>query len=124
MTLQQFLTLMTITTLVLYVVFASVVVYFDPTSSGAGSYLFFYLSLGLSLVGSFTIGGYFLRRFFTPKQIAFRDIMTASRQAVLLSILVLMSLWLKQINGLSFMNVTLLIVFLAAAEFFILSKKQ
>ena len=124
MSLKQYLFIMTCATLVSYLVFASVLNFFDPFVAGKGVIFLFYISLAMALIGTFSILGYILRHFFAPAKIAFRDVMTSFRQGVLLTVLVLVSLFLKQVHLFNLLSVVLLIVTLTSLEMYILTTKQ
>ncbi len=124
MSLQQYLSLMAIATGVSYIVFASVLVYFDPFVSGIVALVLFYASLSLALVGTLSLVGFFVRRTTTPQTIAFRDVVTSFRQAVLLSVLLVTSLVLQQFNVLSVWLVIGLIVLLTGIELYSVSRKS
>ena len=116
MSLRYFLISMTIATLVAYLVFVSVLYYFDPYQSGIMALVFFYVSLILALIGTFTLLGFIIRHFFTPTQIVFRDVATSFRQGILLSILIIMTLYLQQIDALSATSVVVVIIILTIIE--------
>ncbi len=57
----------------------------DPQTGGAGALALFYLSLWLSLLGTITLIGFFLRMWLEKEQVLFRQVGTALRQATLIS---------------------------------------
>lgn len=124
MSLQQYLISMFISTLVACAVFVSVLFFFNPYTSGTMALVFFYASLGVALVGIFSLVGYGLRHFFAPAKIAFRDVITSSRQSVLLTTLVLVSLFLKQVNLFNILSVALLIIMLTLIEVAVFTSKK
>ena len=64
----------------------------DPTHSGFLGFLLFYASLAISLFGSFTVGGVVIRLWMHKEAIASRVTVDASRQALLLTCLSIVSL--------------------------------
>ncbi len=124
MSLQQYLTLMALATFVSYIVLASVLVYFDPFAAGTVALILFYASASLAAVGTFSLLGFFIRRSTTPQTIAFRDVVTSFRQAVLLSVLLISALLLKQLDLLGVAVVLGLIVVLTGIELFVISRKS
>ena len=86
--------------------------------------VFFYLALFLSLVGSLTLLGFTWRYFRRQDEVLFRQISVSFRQAVWLSVIVIISLFL-QVNGLlTWWNLLLLILTLSLLEFLALTGRR
>ena len=121
MSLKQYLLYMTTATIVAYIVFLSVIYYFDPFVAGNVAVGFFYASLWLALVGTFSIIGFILRHFFTHSKMAFREVLISFRQGIWLALLIIVSLMLKHAGIFSILSVALLILALAVLEVFFIN---
>jgi hypothetical protein len=121
MTLKNYLILISITTLLCWGVFVGVVVTINPNTTNLPGFVMFYASLGLSLLGTFTIVGFLLRFWLLKQQLAFRAVGEAFRQSFLFAILIIASLFLLSHHLFTWMNIAFLIVALALLELFLIS---
>lgn len=96
----------------------------DPTRAGAFGYFLFYATLFLTLVGVFAIVGLMLRNLFRRDELVFRHVVTAFRQAIFYSALVVGMLWLRTQGLLTWWNAGFLIGALTLLEFFALSLRR
>jgi hypothetical protein len=112
---------MMITTLICWGVFAGALFNIDPHSTNWPGFAMFYASLGLSLLGTFTIVGFLLRFQLLKQQLAFRAVGEAFRQSFLFVILILASLLLLSHHLFTWMNIAFLIIALALLELFLIS---
>ncbi len=124
MTLRKYLILMGMASLVCWLAFLLVIFYMNPITTGPLAVVFFYASLFLSLVGSFAIIGFALRRKFLQGELIFRQVAVTFRQAFLFGLLVVASLWMQKFKMLTWYNSVLLILAVAVLEFFFLSTKR
>jgi len=124
MTLRKYLILMGMASLVCWLAFLLVIFYMNPITTGPLAVVFFYSSLFLSLVGSFAIIGFALRRKFLQGELIFRQVAVTFRQAFLFGLLVVASLWMQKFKMLTWYNSVLLILAVAVLEFFFLSTKR
>ena len=96
----------------------SVIISIDPFTSGILGHSFFYITLFLSLCGIITIAGITLRKKVSPGMYT-EQLRISSRQAILLSILIV-GLLILQVFGLLLWWVGLtLILFIIAVEIFL-----
>jgi hypothetical protein len=122
MTLKNYILLMIFATAACYLALLAVVFYFDPLNGGMALF-FFYISLFLSLLGTFSLLGLFFRLFFTKDHLIFKKVTTSFRQAIWFSLLIIISLYLNHINLLAWSNLALLIIALTLLELFFISFK-
>ncbi len=124
MTLRQYLAWLAIGTLVSWGAWVLVITYLNPQTAGTTGMLFFYLSLFLSLSGTLTLLGFSWRYWRHRDEVLFRHVSISFRQGVLLALAVIVALWLKVSNLLTWWNLSLLIVGLTLLEFFWLSVRR
>lgn len=115
---------MLLTTIACYLALFAVVYYFDPQSGGIIALTFFYASLFLSLLGTFSLIGLIVRIIFTSSQLVFKKVVVSFRQGIWFSILIIVCLLLKSINLLAWKNIGFLILALALLELFFMSYKS
>jgi hypothetical protein len=96
----------------------------SPIDAGLLGLFFFYFSLFLAIVGSFSVVGFLVRRFFSKNdEIVFHHVRQTFRQSILLSILSV-GLLLLLANGLFFWwNSLLLVSIFIFIEIFLATKK-
>jgi hypothetical protein len=123
MTLRTYLWGMAVSTILCFMSWMLIVVYIDPTTTNLIGIALFYLSLFFSLIGLFTLVGFFLRRKLFKNETEFAQTGIAFRQGVLLSLVFIGSLMLQNLRMLTLGNVVLLIFGLSLLEFYFLSKK-
>lgn len=124
MTLKRYLFLMLLATVLCWLALASVMFYINPSEAGIIGFILFYVSLFLSLVGTFSIIGFLLRVWLTTMPI-FRQVIISFRQGVLFSILVSVSLAMQSQQVLNWWIGLLLVALLGIIEmFFSLSSKR
>jgi len=123
MSLKQYLLIMSLVTVVAYILVASVASYFDPTVSGLLPIVFFYASLSLALIGTFTLIGFAIRSMRKHSAMAFREVIISLRQAIWFTILIVGSLGLMRLQILNILNLLLVLLALTALELYFLNKK-
>jgi hypothetical protein len=84
---------------------------------------FFYISLFLSLVGTLSLLGLFMRLFFTKDKLMFKKVVTSFRQAILFAILIIVALYLNSFEMFSWKYLIFLIIGLTLLEIFFISYK-
>jgi hypothetical protein len=124
MTLKQYLILMSISAVFCWAIWIFVLFMIDPTTAGILGFVFFYLSLFLSLVGTMSVLGLLLRKKFGKEEAVFRTVTTSFRQATLLSLLLIGALFLKSKSLLAWWNIVLLVLALTVLEFFFISYQK
>jgi len=121
MTLKQYLILMTLTAIFCWMIWFSVLYLIDPGVAGILGFIFFYLSLFLALAGTLSVLGLLLRMKFGKEEAVFKTVITSFRQAMMLSLLLISSLFLKSKNLLTWWNVIFLVLAVVVLEFFFMS---
>ncbi len=122
MTLRNYLLGMTVGTVLCWLSFCLVVFYLDPTLGAVSSFIFFFASLFFSLVGTFTLFGYYFRKWKTHDEILFAHIGPAFRQGLLLSSTIIIILILSALKILTWWNLLILLCVVILLEFFFLAK--
>lgn len=124
MSLKKYLILMIIGTVFSWLAWFLVVRYINPEQTGSLGFLFFYISLFLSLVGTFSLIG-FLARFLLIKDKIIRNQLSISlRQSFLFTFLIIGLLFLQSKRLLTWWNIALLIMALTVLEFFLISYRS
>ncbi len=124
MNLQKFIIFMILGSLLSLVGFLMVLFFINPNEAGVFIYLLFYLSLGLFSVGTLTVFGFFIRKSLSKKEMAFTQVIISFRQALWISIVLLVSLFLQSRELLNWINEILLILTLGLIEFFFINTKN
>lgn len=122
MSLIKYLITMFAGTLISFIAWIYVLFNIDPTQTSALGFAFFYISLGLTLIGLFSLIGFGARKIFMKKELDFRHVYVSFRQAIFISLILIVVLLLESNNLFSWLNVIFLIVALTALDFFIVSK--
>lgn len=121
MTLRQYLILMSIGTILCWVAWLFVVWSIDPSDAGTLGFLFFYISLFLAIVGSFSVFGFLVRRaIIKDDELVFRHVKRTFRQSIFVATLIVFVLFLLAEHLLTWWNLILLLglcVFLEAIVF-------
>lgn len=124
MNLQKFIVFMIIGSLLSLFGFLMILNFMNPNESGIFVFLLFYLSLGLFTLGTFTVLGFFARKKISHQEMVFAKVMISFRQALWISIVLIVSLFLQSKGLLNWINEILLILMLGFVEFFYLSAKE
>ena len=125
MTLKQYLVFMSLATIVAWLVFGLVLFFIDPDSAALPVYAIFYISLFVALLGSMTLGGFFVRnKFLRQDEVVARQVGASLRQGFFFSFLITGSIYLQSKNLLVWWNVLLLILALTILEFFFISYRR
>ena len=123
MSLRAYIFLMLLTTTACYLAFLAVIYFFDPRTGGILALSFFYASLFLSLIGTFSLLALIVRIIFTSDQLIFKKVVVSFRQGIWFAFLIVISLFLKSINLFTWKNLIFLILALAFLELFFMSYK-
>ena len=121
MSLVRYLIIMSIATLICWAGWYTVVLLVNPWQTGVLGFSLFYISLGLALIGTFAVIGFFVRLFLLKQEMVFQKVVIAFRQAIFLALLVIGCLMLQSARLLVWSNVAFLIIGLTALEFLIIS---
>ncbi|MBU1167085.1 hypothetical protein KKC60_01610 [Patescibacteria group bacterium] len=122
MTLQKYLLGIAVSTVFCFVAFGLICFYIDPDNTNLVGYLCFYASLMFSLVGLFTLLGFYLRVWLSKNEIIFAYVAPSFRQAVLLSVIVIGSLILQSFRLLTWWDAILFVASIVLLEFFFMSR--
>ena len=125
MTLRQYLLLMSFTTIICWVAWFFVIFNVDPAATGQVGPIFFYVSLFLSLSGSFSVFGILIKgKILKNNDVIFRHVKHIFRQGIFFSLLVIVALFLLQRQLLTWWSgVLLLVIFLISESFFFANRK-
>lgn len=97
----------------------------NPFEAGTFGFVVFYSGLALALIGTLSLAGFVLRLWVLHnEEIVLRQVTTAFRQACLLSVLLVGSLFLESRELLAWWNVLIFVGFLSLIELFALSLKR
>lgn len=123
MTLKQYLSFMLLGTILCWIAWGLIVTSTDPTAAPWFVFFFFYASLFLALIGTFSLLG-FGWRIWQHKQesVIFRHVRKTFRQGVLFAALVISALYLKSQEMLTLWTSILLVFVLVVFESFFLSQ--
>jgi len=124
MDLKKFLLYMSLATLLCWFGFLMVIFSISPNEIGTLTFLLFYLILGLAVMGTLTIIGFLIRKIFNKKELAFEHVLVSFRQAIWLSLILIISLYLQSKQLLAWWNAVLLILGLGLIEFFYLGHNE
>jgi len=124
MSLRSYIILMLLTTAACYLAFLAVIYFFDPQTGGILAISFFYASLFLALIGTFSLVGLITRIIFSSNQLVFKKVIISFRQGIWFALLVVISLFLKSMNLLVWKNFILLILAFSLLEIFFMSYKS
>jgi hypothetical protein len=124
MTFRAFLIFMTVATIMAWAGWIVVLIAIDPTKAGVLAFVFFYLTLSLSLIGTLTMGGTGVRYLAKREEILSRHVSKSFRQAFLFTILVDGSLMLMSRGLFRWWTAMLLILFLAVVELAFLTAQK
>ena len=123
MSLKKYLILMTSVTVFCWLAWLVVLFYMNPEEAGLAGFAMFYASLFSTLIGSFSLLGFFLRVWFSRETLIFRHLGVATRQSMWFSALLVTALLLQGGGMLKWWSALLLVLFLILLEFFFISRK-
>ncbi len=124
MNLKQLLLIILVATIVCWLIWFWILFNIDPTLSSLYGLLIFYLSLFLSLIGTFFLISFSWRKIFSRASLEYKLVGTSFRQSIFLAFLVIGVLFLKSQNYLTLLNMVFLIVFVTIIEFFFIKTKR
>lgn len=124
MTLRKYLIIMSIMTIISWIIFVYVLLSINPEITNWLGFMLFYISLFLSIIGTSALVGFLVRFVFLKKHMAFRLVKEAFRQSFLFAFLIVISLILLSQNLFTWLNIFFLIISLSLLEFFMLSYEK
>ncbi len=120
MNLKKFLLSMSFASLLCWFGFLMIIISISPREIGTLTFLLFYLILALAVTGTLTVVGFLIRKVVNKHELAFEHVIVSFRQAIWLSLILVISLYLQSKQLLTWWNEVLLILGLALIEFFYL----
>lgn len=121
MTLKQYLAIMTVGTVICWLTWLVLIFSVSPQDAGITGKAFFYLSLALAIIGTYSVLGFLIKRSIIKDDNAvFRHVKKTFRHALLLSVYLISLLILQSQELLSWWNgliLLLIIVILESAYF-------
>jgi hypothetical protein len=123
MNLIKYLITMSVASVASVFVWVYILININPESTNIVGFILFYASLSLSLIGLFSLIGFWIRKLVLKKEVEFRHIYNSFRQAIFLTLIFVLVLILQSQRLFNFANISLLIITLVALELFIISRK-
>jgi len=127
MTVRRFIYILGLAAIITSLAFWGLIITIDPAEAGFLGFALFYLAFFITLTSWLSLLSFVCRRVFTrahldPSENAQRSL----RQSLWWSLIVIAAVYLQTKELLTWLNVALLVLFLAVVEFFVLSfrKKQ
>ncbi|MFA6254443.1 MAG: hypothetical protein WC675_00230 [Patescibacteria group bacterium] len=124
MSLKSFLLLLILGTLLAWLSWGLMLLYFDPSQTSLLGFSLFYLSLFLGISGIIFLVVDWLKGKIFKKQLLLTRLKNSIRHAILFSILILGWLLLKSHDLLQWWNLLLFILVLTTLEFFCMSTQK
>ncbi len=125
MSLRLYLFLMTVGTAICWAVWVFVILKVDPEVAGNLGFIFFYSTLFLALVGTFSVFGFALRKMVIKNEaVIFRHVKRTFRQGVFIASTVTILLLLLQKDLLVWWNGALIIIFFLIVEGIIFTNRR
>jgi hypothetical protein len=117
----MYLMVMSLATAFCWTAFLSICLTVNPEVTNWVGFALFYASLGLSLLGTIALLGFFVRFIVLKRALAFRAVKEAFRQSFLFSFFVLSVLFFLSKDLFNWINLAVLVIGLSVFEFFLLS---
>ncbi len=112
-------------TIIAWLSFFLVVNSFDPNQASWLVMAFFYFSFGLSVLGTLSLLGYWLRKIFLrKKELSYHLVRESFRQAIIFSLVLVIALLLQSARLLTWWNIVLIILAATMLEFIFLTFRQ
>ncbi|MDX9892875.1 MAG: hypothetical protein RB292_00485 [Patescibacteria group bacterium] len=124
MSFRFFLILLILGTIIAWAGWLLVIFYLDPTQLSWLGFLFFYAALALALSGTIFLAGDLIKSKIIRNKLLYYRVRSSVRQSILFAMLILGWLLLKSLGVLRWWNLLILILFLAAVEFFFISSQK
>jgi len=124
MNIKQLLTVVSCATILFWVIWISIVSQINPFETDFFGFLLFYLTLLFSLLGTFFLASFALRKAFNKFSLEYSIVGTSFRQSFFFALLVDSILILQGAKMLNILNTILLVAAVVVLEFFFLSYKK
>lgn len=123
MTFRQYSIVMSLASLVAWVGWLLVVFLVDPASTGLVGLLLFYVSFSSALVGTLALIGLLVRAIFHRQAVLSKEVSGAFRQGLMITALLIGSLFLQHLHLLTWWNSTLLVIIFGLIELFLITRR-
>jgi hypothetical protein len=125
MSLKQYLTIMSIASVACIVAWIFVLLQIDPEHTTLIGYFFFYSTLFMSIVGTFSVAGFLVRQLLIKDAaIIFRHVKKTFRQSITIATLSIICLLFLQFNLLKWWNGLLLILLFIILEGMVFTNRK
>ena len=125
MSLRHYLIIMSFGTSLCWLSWGFIVYSLDPFKTSAVGLLFFYLTLFLALVGSFSVAGFMIKRLIVKQdEVVFRHVRRTFRQSVIVAALFVAGLLMLAEGFLTWWNALILLALGLALEAIIFSNRK
>jgi hypothetical protein len=125
MTLRQYLILMSLGAMLCWIAWFFVILSGPPAEATFVGFLFFYLSLGLALMGTLSVVVFLIRRLTLKNdELIFRHVRKTFRQSILASLMVIIMLILLAASLLKWWSLLLLVLIWSTLEVIIFSGRK
>lgn len=125
MTLRQYLLMMSIGTIICWLIWVLVVSNIDPVETGLVGSIFFYVSLFLALIGTFSVIGFLIRKkIIKDEVVVFHHVRHTFRQGLLISLLILIALMMLQFKLLTWWTGVLIVLLFLVLESIIFANRK
>ena len=116
---------MSLGTIICWIAWVFILFNIDPVQADFLAFTFFYSSLFLALLGTFSVIGFlFRRRVIKEDEIIFRHVKRTFRQGIMLSTWTILFLFLQQIKLLTWWIATILIILFIVIEGLIFANRK
>ncbi len=117
MHLRHYLILMSLGTALCWAALFFIILSINPTGAGFGVIAFFYFSLFLAILGTFSVVGFLVRRALVRNdEIIFRHVKKTFRQSIIVAIFIIAALLLSHARLLAWWNAIILLGLFAVIE--------
>lgn len=121
MRLKQLIILVNITTLIFWVGWIMVLFQVDPETAGWSGIIAFYLALFASLLGTFFLVSFSVRKYFDKNELEYKLVGKSFRQSLFFAMALVGVLALQDLHFLTWWNLIMLIISLGILEYFFIS---
>ena len=124
MSIRNYIIIIAACTGVCWLAWLMVLFFINPEMAGLVGVFAFYVSLFFAFVGTFSLLGFFVRNLFKREEIVMRLLNVSSRQAIILSLVIIASLIMQSYQYLFWWNLLILVVIAVLVELFIVSYRR
>ena len=124
MSIKKYIFIMLMSTIICFMSSFFIMLSTDPYLMGLGGFILFYISLGLSFVGTFSILGFLIRSLFKNKEANFKIIIDSFRQSIWISFIIIFYLLLKGLDFYRTWIFILFVIFVLFLEYLFSSRRR